>query len=275
MSPSPPPTGDRPIKTLDRVLSKAGLGSRSEARAWIARGRVAVNGETVTDPDTWIDLERDRVAFDGRALQQEARRYLMLHKPAGYLTTYRHPRGRPTVFDLLPDGVGYLFPVGRLDLETTGLLLLTNDSQFAEFVTNPQKKVAKTYRVVSDEPLSEAQLEALRGGVELADGPVRPAVVEPLAEPKTFLLTITEGRNRQVRRMLEAVGRRVIDLSRIAIGPLRLGELETGAVRELTAREIEQLGYSADEEIERGKTNLHDDRTRRETKTIFHQRRRR
>src|SRR5258705_12584472 len=116
-----PPPGDRPLKTLERVLSKAGLGSRTEARSWIGGGRVSVKGRVARNPDAWIDMERDRVTFDGKPLRREERTYLLLHKPAGYITTYRDPHGRPTIYDLLPDRERYLFPVGRLDLDTSGL----------------------------------------------------------------------------------------------------------------------------------------------------------
>ena len=145
-----PPPGDRPLKTLERVLSKAGLGSRTEARSWIGGGRVSVNGRVIRDPDAWIDMERDRVAFDGKPLHREERTYLLLHKPAGYITTYRDPHGRPTIYDLLPDRERYLFPVGRLDLDASGLLILTNDAQFAERLTNPEYHVPKTYRVTAN-----------------------------------------------------------------------------------------------------------------------------
>src|SRR5437016_6792225 len=174
--PKPPP-GDRPLKTLERVLSKAGLGSRTEARSWIGGGRVSVNGRVVRDPDAWIDMERDRVSFDGKPLRREERTYLLLHKPAGYITTYRDPHGRPTIYDLLPDRERYLFPVGRLDLDTSGLLILTNDTQFAERLTNPEHKVTKTYLVKCAGILGEEALNRLRGGVELSEGPTLPARV--------------------------------------------------------------------------------------------------
>lgn len=234
---SPPPAGDRPLKTIDRVISKAGLGSRSDARRFVKEGRVEVNGRVATDPDQWIDLERDTLLFDGKPLQAEARLYVALYKPTGYLTTYKHPSGRATVFDLLPPELGYLFPVGRLDLDTSGLLLLTNDSSFAEQVTNPEYKVAKTYRVVAATDLSDEQLDALRSGVELSDGPTRPAVVKRVGGT-VIELTITEGRNRQVRRMIEAVGSEVVELERIAIGPLTLGTLRRGEHRMLSADEV-------------------------------------
>lgn len=235
-----PPAGNRPLKTLERVISKAGLGSRTEARKWIGAGRVSVNGKVVQTPDVWIDLERDRVAFDGKTIESEERVYLLLHKPAGYITTYRDPEGRPTVYDLLPDRERYLFPVGRLDLDTSGLLIMTNDAQFAERLTNPEFHVPKTYRVTAEDSLDDAQLDALRNGIELSDGPTRPARVRRASE-SAFEITITEGRNRQVRRMVEAIGSRVVELVRIAIGSIEIGNLQTGATRALTSEEVRKL----------------------------------
>lgn len=234
------PPGDRPLKTLERVLSKAGIGSRSEARRWIAAGRVTVGERVVRDPDHWVDLERDRIAFDGKPLPSVQRIYLLLHKPVGYLTTYRDPEGRPTVYDLLPDRGQYVFPVGRLDLDTSGLLIMTNDTQFAERMTNPDYHIPKTYLVKASLPLSDEQLEQLRSGIELHDGPTRPAAVTRV-NPRTFEITITEGRNRQVRRMVEALGAKVEKLTRIAIGSLQLGEMDSGSMRELTAEELRAL----------------------------------
>ena len=239
-----PPPGDRPLKTLERVLSKAGAGSRTEARAWIAKGRVKVNGRVVTNPDEWVDLERDKVAMDGKPLAKQAPAYVLLYKPTGYLTTYRDPEGRPTIFDLLPDRERYLFPVGRLDLDTSGLLILTNDTAFAERLTNPDFKVPKTYLVKASKYLDDEALDRLRQGVELKDGPTRPAKVERIREAggKTvFEITITEGRNRQVRRMVEALDAKVLKLVRVAIGPIRIGELQMGKVRELTKEEVNVL----------------------------------
>jgi 23S rRNA pseudouridine2605 synthase len=241
--PKPPP-GDRPLKTLERVLSKAGLGSRREAREWIEAGRVALNGEPVSDPDRWIDLERDEVFFDGRRLAARERVYYLLNKPAGYLTTYRHPTGRRTVFELLPEDHPYVFPVGRLDLETTGLLILTNDSSFAEKVANPEYKVPKSYRVEAEHLLNDEQLARLRDGVELDDGMTRPALVERVEDGDgrtIFDITISEGRNRQVRRMVEAIGSSVLQLDRIAVGPIGKADLEPGHWRELTRDEVGML----------------------------------
>lgn len=227
----------RPIKTLERVLSKAGVGSRTEARRWIAEGRVKVNGRAVRDPDHWIDLERDKVFFDNKPLRKSERTYLLLYKPKGYLTTYRDPQGRPTIYDLLPDRDRYLFPVGRLDLETSGLLILTNDTAFAERMTNPDYKVPKTYLVKASKPLGDEELDRLRNGIELRDGLTRPAIVIRIGRSK-FEITITEGRNRQVRRMVEALDAKVLKLVRVAIGDIRIGDLQIGKFRPLTADEL-------------------------------------
>lgn len=235
-----PAAGNRPLKTLERVISKAGLGSRTEARSWIHARRVTVNERLVEDPDHWVDLERDRVTLDGKPVRHAAPTYLLLHKPAGYLTTYRDPEGRPTIYDLLAERNRYVFPVGRLDLDTSGLLILTNDTQFAERLTNPGYKVPKTYRVKASKPLWDEQLDRLRAGVELRDGPTRPAIVTRLGVAE-FEITITEGRNRQVRRMVEALDAKVVKLQRTAIGDITIGDLPPGKFRELTAGEIAKL----------------------------------
>jgi pseudouridine synthase len=243
-----PPPGDRPLKTLERVLSKRGLGSRTEARKWVAGGRVKVNGRVVKDPDFWVDLERDKVTFDDERLKKLDKTYLLLNKPTGYITTYRDPEGRKTIYDLLPDREQYLFPVGRLDLDTSGLLILTNDTAFAERMTNPDYKVPKTYLVKASRHLTDEDLDKLRNGLELNDGPTRPAKVERLREAggsKTvFEITITEGRNRQVRRMVEALDAKVLKLVRVAIGTIAIGGLEIGKSRLLTDDEVRRLSKS-------------------------------
>jgi pseudouridine synthase len=167
-----------------------------------------------------------------------------LYKPRGYLTTLKDPAGRPTVYDLLPDDTPWVVPVGRLDLDTSGLLILTNDTRFADTVASPDRKIPKTYLVKAAHRLDDPQLERLRAGVELSDGPTRPAIVKRVRDSAkyTFLeITITEGRNRQVRRMLEAVDSKVLKLVRTAIGPLRIGDLPIGCVRPLTADEVRLL----------------------------------
>lgn len=233
-----------PVKTLDRVLSKAGAGSRTEARGWIQGGRVKVNGRVVRDPDHWVDMERDRVRLDNAPLEARERMYVLLYKPTGYLTTYKDPQGRPTVYDLIADAGTFLSPVGRLDLDTSGLLLMTNDNQLAERVTNPDSHLPKTYLVKASTLLTDDQLRQLREGIELADGPTRPARVirvRDSAKYTHFEITLTEGRNRQVRRMVEALGARVLKLVRVKIGPIAIGTLQIGKWRLLTRGEVAAL----------------------------------
>ena len=240
-------TRKRPLKTLERVLSKAGIGSRVEARSWIHAGRVKVNGRLLRNPDHWVDMERDRVQFDGKPLAARERIYLLLYKPTGYLTTYKDPQGRATVYDLIADVGTFLSPVGRLDLDTSGLLLMTNDNQFAERVTNPESHVPKTYLVKASLLLSDAELNRLRDGVEVADGPTRPAVVTRVrdsAKSTHFEITLTEGRNRQVRRMVEALGARVLELVRVRVGGISIGKLPIGKWRLLTRSEVSSLRHS-------------------------------
>ena len=234
----------RPLKTLERVLSKAGVGSRVDARSWTHAGRVRVNGQITRNPDQWIDMKRDRVLFDGKPLVARERIYLLLYKPTGYLTTYKDPEGRPTVYDLTADAGTFLSPVGRLDLDTSGLLLMTNDNQFGERVTNPNSHVPKTYLVKASAVLTDTQLQQLRDGIELADGPTRPALVTRLRDSGKythFEITLTEGRNRQVRRMVEALEAKVLKLVRVRIGHIAIGRLPIGKWRLLTAAEVASL----------------------------------
>lgn len=227
------------------MISKAGLGSRTQARSWIHAGRVRVNGRVVENPDQWIDFDADRVEFDGKPLQARAKLYVLLHKPTGYITTFKDPEGRPTVYELITGVATFVSPVGRLDLDTSGLLILTNDTQFAERLTNPEFHIAKTYRVTCANLIPDEDIERLRRGVELSDGPTRPAQVRRVrdSEQATELeIVLTEGRNRQVRRMIEAVGSKVQELVRVKIGPVVIGDLEPGKWRELTPREVEALG---------------------------------
>ena len=231
-------------KTLDRVLSRSGLCSRTEAQAAIAAGRVQVNGRVVRDRDAWVDAVRDKVLCDGAPLRAQKKEVWMLHKPVGVVTTARDERDRTTVYTLLPKDLPWLAPVGRLDRDTSGLLLFTNDSDLANAITAPASKLGKTYEVRCSGALADAALAQLRTGVVLDDGPTQPARVARLAgddTSTTLRLAITEGRNRQVRRMLEAVGSRVLALHRTTIGPLELGDLPDGAARSLTAGELEAL----------------------------------
>jgi 23S rRNA pseudouridine2605 synthase len=192
-----------------------------------------VNGQIVRNPDHWVDLERDRVTLDGKPLRDAEKSYIVLYKPKGYLTTYRDPEGRPTVYDLTGDAGKWLSPIGRLDLDTSGLLLMSNEH-----------KVPKTYQLKASTLLTDEQIDQLRNGVTLNDGPTRPAKVKRLRDSAKYShleMIITEGRNRQVRRMVEAVGSKVLKLVRTAIGPIRLGDLPIGKWRELTAVEVAAL----------------------------------
>ena len=239
-----PPPGQRPLKTLERVLSKAGLGSRTEARKWIGAGRVKVNGKLIQTPDHWVDLGRDKVTLDNNLVKASEKIYLLLYKPTGYITTFKDPEGRPTVYDLIQDAGRWVVPVGRLDQDTSGLLLLTSDTHFAERITNPDYKVPKTYLVKASSLLSDEQLQQLRDGVALSDGPTQTARVKRVRDSGKYSfieITLHEGRNRQVRRMLEAVGSKVLELTRIEIGGLRIGDLPIGSYRELTPAEVASL----------------------------------
>jgi 23S rRNA pseudouridine2605 synthase len=232
------------LKTLDRVISRAGLGSRTDARKWIAGGSVSVNGQVIRTPDHWVDVKRDRVLLNGKPLRALKRVYILLYKPKGYITSYKDPQGRPTVYDLIEDAGQWVAPVGRLDQDTSGLLILTNDNEFADFLTDPEHHVPKTYLVKTSSRLDDQAVQKLRDGIELNDGPARPARVTLLRESASasFLeITITEGRNRQVRRMIEALGSRVRKLVRTAIGPVQISGLEIGKWRELTPTELAAL----------------------------------
>jgi len=231
-------------KTLDRVISQAGAGSRKEARQWIGAGRVAVDGKKIQTPDAWVDPQHQRVTLDGKPLRASAKTYLLLYKPKGYVTTYKDPDGRPTVYDLLKDVPEKVFSAGRLDLDSTGLLIFTNDGEFADRITSPESHVPKTYLVKASILLSDDQLDELRRGVVLADGPTRPAEVNRIRDSGRytfFEITITEGRNRQVRRMVEALSAKVLKLVRIKIGTLRIGDLQIGKYRALSDREVREL----------------------------------
>jgi pseudouridine synthase len=220
------------------------MGSRTQARSWIHAGRVKVNGRVIENPDQWIDFDRDRILFDDKPLQSRERVYILLYKPTGYLTTFKDPEGRPTVYDLIADVDTFVSPVGRLDLDTSGLLILTNDTQFAERLTNPDHKVPKTYLVKCADLISDEALEHLRQGVELSDGMTRPAVARRVRDSGKYShieIQITEGRNRQVRRMIEAIGSKVLKLVRTGIGPIEIVELKIGTWRPLSDREIAAL----------------------------------
>jgi 23S rRNA pseudouridine2605 synthase len=224
---------------LAKYLAHAGVASRRAAERLIADGRVTVDGVAVTDPARDVD-DAHAVAFDGRPVCAEAHAVYALNKPAGVVSTARDPQGRRTVVDLIETD-RRLYPVGRLDADVTGLILLTNDGALAHRLTHPSFEVPRTYRArVRHPPLKEPALRALREGVELEDGLTAPAQVRKLAADR-LELTIHEGRKHQVKRMCAAVGHPVRELERIAFGPLRLGGLEPGEHRRLTPAEVERL----------------------------------
>ena len=232
---------------LAKYLAHAGVASRRAAEQVVRAGRVTVGGEVVLDPARDVD-EGSGVALDGGEVGgPEARVVYAVHKPEGVVSTASDPGGRPTVVGIVPGESRRLYPVGRLDADTTGLLLLTNDGELAHRLTHPSFEVPKTYRaLVGAPPVGEPALRALREGVELEDGRTAPAQARLLG-PHELELTIHEGRKRQVRRMCEAVGHRVVDLRRVAFGSLRLGDLAAGRHRRLTAAEVERLRKAARE----------------------------
>jgi len=245
--------GERGGERLARFLAHAGIASRRHAEELIAGGRVQVNGETVTAQGTRIDPASDRVSVDGKVVAATAKHvYILLHKPVGYVSTANDPEGRPTVLHLLPPEARRLrvYPVGRLDIDTSGLLLLTNDGEFALRLSHPRYAMEKRYEVLVQGCPEEATLEALRRGVEITedDGRVHktaPAHARRLRRVSGncwLELGIHEGRKRQVRRMLAAVGYKVLQLSRVGVGPLKLGDLEEGKWRYLSDMEVKGLG---------------------------------
>ncbi len=225
---------------LAKFLASAGVASRRAVEEIVRAGRVSVGGTPVSDPARDVGAQ-DSVTVDGVPVRGEAARVVYaVNKPAGVVSTASDPQGRPTVVSLVPSALR-LYPVGRLDIDTTGLILLTNDGELANRLTHPRFEVPKTYRVVVQRPpVREGALRALREGVELDDGRTAPARVRRVA-PDTIELTIREGRKRQVKRMCEQVGHRVKRLQRVRFGPLQLGDLRLGAHRRLSAAEVRSL----------------------------------
>jgi 23S rRNA pseudouridine2605 synthase len=227
---------------LARYLAHSGVASRRRAEELIAAGRVSVGGERVTDPARDVD-ESSGVTVGGRPVAPEPHEVWMLNKPAGVVSTAREPGRRRAVVELV-ESPRRLYPVGRLDADSTGLILLTNDGELANRLTHPRYGVERTYRVRLRRPASESQLRRLRRGVELDDGPTAPARARRIS-PRVLELTIGEGRNRQVRRMVEAVGNQVVSLARTRFGALELGSLPVGKARRLRPPEVQRLWKDA------------------------------
>jgi len=237
-----PPRGDR-SERLQKVLAAAGHGSRRSCEELIVAGRVQVDGKVADELGTKVDPTKQEVRVDGVALPRQKWRYYLVNKPAGVVSTNRDPSGRPRVVDLVP-GDQRLFTVGRLDLNSEGLILVTNDGDLANELAHPRYGVEKVYEVeVAGKPEPE-HLRQLQAGIYLAEAFVKAEHVRvKKRRPKSTLLEITlrEGRNRGIRRMLARVGHKVLRLRRVALGPLRLGNMPVGSYRELTAGEIEKL----------------------------------
>jgi 23S rRNA pseudouridine2605 synthase len=226
---------------LAKYLASAGVASRRAAEEIIRAGRVSIDGQSVDDPARDVQPGRHQVKVDGRPIEPEPDRVVYLvNKPAGVVSTASDPQRRPTIVSLVPEAKR-LYPVGRLDIDASGLILLTNDGPLAHRLTHPSFEVDKTYRVkVANPPVRERAITALRSGVELDDGRTSPARVTRLA-PDRLEITIHEGRKRQIKRMCEAVGHRVLELQRVRFGPLRLGDVKPGTYRRLTDIETDLL----------------------------------
>jgi pseudouridine synthase len=231
--------------TLDRVLSRFGLASRTAARQAILAGRLKVNGKVVRNPDLWVQPDHDSLQLDGQRLKPARKAYLLFYKPKGVITSHGDPGGRKTVYDCLGEIGKWVSPVGRLDKDTSGLLLLTNDTEFAGHVTDPHSKVPKTYLVKTSGILSEETITMLNAGVEMKRGdwarPISVRRVEDRGKYTWLEIVLAEGKNREVRRMIEAVGFKVLKLVRTGLGALTLAGLKIGKWRELTPSEVVAL----------------------------------
>lgn len=239
--------GDSGVR-LQKILSTAGVASRRASEQLIAEGRVSVNGTVVREQGSKADPTTDDIRVDGRRIRaRREHRYILLHKPRGYVTTRRDPEGRPTVIDLLGRHAGYIYPVGRLDYDSEGLLLLTTDGDLAERLMHPRHEVERVYEAIVAGRPDDAALDKLRRGIYIDGGRTTPAEVRRGSTVKSggvttkLTLSLREGRNRQVRKMCQAIGHPVRSLTRVRMGQLTLGRLRAGEWRELTAAEVKAL----------------------------------
>ncbi|WP_457580942.1 pseudouridine synthase [Ensifer canadensis] len=231
--------------TIARALSKLGHCSRTQAEKLVLEGRVSIGGRKTTDLAQWVDIEKDRIAVDGKAVLAEDKIYLMLNKPRGLVTTRHDPEGRPTVFDCLSENdAQFLSPVGRLDKASEGLLLFTNDTVLAQRLLDPETHLGKVYHVQVSGEIGNDRLRAMVDGVDEAGEHLRAARAEQLrgGEKNSWVeVELHEGRNRQIRRMLDVLGFEVLRLVRVSIGDIALGKLAKGATRPLTTDEVQYL----------------------------------
>ncbi|MFN8598826.1 MAG: pseudouridine synthase [Candidatus Binatia bacterium] len=247
------------------------MASRRAAEDLIREGRVRLNGKVISELGTKADPTRDKITVDGRAALPRKLAYVAYHKPAGIVSTMSDPEGRPAIGDVVRNLRARLFPVGRLDFESSGLVLLTNDGDLAQQLTHPRFQIPKVYRVKVRGRPEESAVERLRRGVRLEDGVTAPAevVVESILPSKSRLrIILREGRQRQVRRMCEAVGHPVERLSRIAIGPLKLGALRVGETRDLTPREVLALRHAVSGHGDTGDAAAHAARPKRSARPL-------
>ena len=226
---------------LERALSKLGAASRSQTREWILKGRLQVNGRTVRDAMFMVSPEKDRFTVDGKPVRNDGWRAIMLNKPKAVVTTKSDEKGRRTVFDLLPAELRSLHPVGRLDMATTGLLILTNDTRLSSYLTDPANAILRTYIVTVAGELTEAELAKAAAGIVDNGELLKPAGItlrKASGRESHLTVELTEGKNREIRRLFEALGHEVTQLKRVAFGPLQLGTLEPGQFRLLTREEL-------------------------------------
>jgi 23S rRNA pseudouridine2605 synthase len=239
------------MERLQKVLAAAGIASRRKCEEIIQQGRVQVNGNTVTELGFKVDVTADEIIVDGKKIGKQKQLYLAFHKPKGVITSAKDPEGRQTVMDYMKGVKERVYPVGRLDYETEGLLILTNDGEFANLLTHPRHHVPKTYLATTKGIPHGTLLDKLKSGIELDDGMTAPAEVEyadvdPEKNTAVIRITIFEGRNRQVRRMFEAIRTPLIRLKRIAFGPVLLEGLQRGKHRPLTKQEVAELRQIAE-----------------------------
>ncbi len=233
------------LERIQKVIARAGIASRREAEKLISEGRVTLNGKVVEELGTKVDTDKDYIKVNGKLITRpEPKAYLILFKPRGYVTTTSDPEGRPTIMELLERVKGRVFPVGRLDYDTEGLILCTNDGDLAHRLQHPSREVPKTYFAKVEGVPTLEEITKLRKGIKLEDGMTAPAKVKLVrkVEANSWLeITIHEGRNRQVKRMVEAIGHPIIKLKREGLAFLTLGDLKPGEFRHLTAEEIKKL----------------------------------
>lgn len=234
---------DKPV-TLDRLFSKLGLASRGVAQGWIVAGRVRVNKVVTRNPDAWINFNKDVVTLDSKPLQDTVKRVFIFHKPKGVVTTHSDEKNRKTIFDLLPKEFGFIHAVGRLDQATSGLLLLTNDSQLSSFLTEPSNSVARIYLVTVRGAFNETKRQQAIAGVIDKEELLKCHVVSvnKISTRESHLeVVLTEGKNREIRRLFKALGHEVTRLKRIQYGPFKLAELQPGEWREIPIKDAKKM----------------------------------